>query len=219
VENTSEALNPSDRVAPKRWRSIGPRSDRIAFSIRRRTFNWVMGSVLFAVGVAFAAGYALGRRSGNHALLESTPTVLAGAVEETIPAAESPAKSPSSRPPAQPEVPVAAAKLTKTPVPAETSAAPAPRALDLEIGPAAPSAQFGVQLGAFPELSEAKRFVESHARELADKKIRIVPIRISGRGTWHRVRIGSFEARTDADEARRRLPPELREGAIVVSYR
>jgi cell division protein FtsN len=78
---------------------------------------------------------------------------------------------------------------------------------------------FGIQLGAYPSLLEAQHYVRDHARALAGQKIHIIPTPIPGRGIWHRVRVGRFGSKSEAEIARRRLPLSVRESAIVVSYR
>jgi septal ring-binding cell division protein DamX len=78
---------------------------------------------------------------------------------------------------------------------------------------------FGIQLGAYPSLADAESYIADHAGALGGTKIHVIPIPIPGRGIWHRVRVGHYGSKTEAENARRRLPPDVRGSAIVVSYR
>lgn len=64
---------------------------------------------------------------------------------------------------------------------------------------------FTVQLGAFGEKENAERFI-SELREMIDD-IRIERVRSGGR-TWHRIRVGRFETREEAEAAAARIKSE-----------
>jgi cell division septation protein DedD len=223
VESSNEALTHVTSRPPRRARAIGPREERIAFSIKRATLRALAAGIAIAVGGAYALGYYFGSSAvtlEQQRSLELTAPAVVSA--EAKPDQAAPSLDSSGSRPAD----VVPESASRTPAPraaerpdaARDAAPPEPR-LDVEIGPVLPSAEFGVQLGAFPDVAEARRFVMRHARELMRTKIRIVPTQIPGRGTWHRVRIGAFISRTEADELRRRLSPDLKESAIVVSYK
>ena len=78
---------------------------------------------------------------------------------------------------------------------------------------------FGVQLGAYPSREDAEAFVGRHADVLGRYPVYIVPTRVEGRDDWHRIRVGRFKSRRQAEAVRLALPEELGESALVVSYR
>lgn len=199
----------------------------------------VARSTLVLVGIAAAAlslvlflvGFLLGRMSAADGRAGAVPDLLAGGSSSSRPAPDPPDSPPDSPPrsqaPVSPSAPGgpgegrpesgAGATVASSPRPV-APASPSP-VLDLAIGAMKSSSYFGVQIGAYPDIGEAERFVRAHGTALAGLRIHVVPTEIPGRGTWHRIRVGVFATRPEAEEAKRRLPPALRAGAIVVSYK
>lgn len=139
-------------------------------------------------------------------LTEETPpsepaTAGAPAVVEAAPepAPAEPKKEPA--PQAKPEPAPAPAKAEKPPAPEPSKPSPA------QVEKAAATPRFVVQLASFPNREEADAF--SKRVRAAGLSPRIVEAEIPGKGTYYRVRIGSFDSR---DEAVRFLDDLRREG-------
>ena len=82
-----------------------------------------------------------------------------------------------------------------------------------------PPGRFGVQLGAFKTADEAAAFVAGHASAFDGLPVFVVTVRIRGRGTWHRVRVGAEQTRAAAAQLRDRLGRSMGGGGLIVGYR
>jgi DedD protein len=83
--------------------------------------------------------------------------------------------------------------------------------------PPADLGKFTVQLGASQDSSDAARLA---ARASAvGLKVYVAEARIPGKGTWYRVRVGSFPDKASADRFRRDVERELRAPAAVMPAR
>ncbi len=89
----------------------------------------------------------------------------------------------------------------------------------LSVRTQAPRGRHGIQLGAFSSLAEAQTFVRTYEEALKRHTVYVLTISVPGKGVWHRVRLGAYRRRRSAERARRRLPPNLRDGSILVTYR
>jgi len=72
--------------------------------------------------------------------------------------------------------------------------------------PAAPGARFSLQAGAFPDEAVAKAL--SARLTAKGYQVRIVPAQVEGKGTWYRVRVGSYGERATAEGDRGKLSGE-----------
>lgn len=184
------------------WRSTRPRHQRITLSLTRRVLGLCIIGVLALLGGAFGLGLHLGSARVAPSIAESTRVTAE-------PAALGPQPVPDPRPGS---LPSGSSPAVIAPV------ALAPK-IDLEIGPAKSSSAYGIQIGAYPNLSTAQHFVSEHAESLQGYKVFVVPTEIRGRGVWHRVRVGAFPSRAEAEEARQKMPDGLAKNAMVVSYK
>jgi|GEM_PF-3506803 len=78
---------------------------------------------------------------------------------------------------------------------------------------------FGIQLGAFRTETEAQRFVSKHIDFLDKLSVFLIDVKLRGRGTWTRVRVGEFATKKAAANMKQKLPAKLKRGSILVSYR
>lgn len=88
-------------------------------------------------------------------------------------------------------------------------AAPAPIKTKTETG-------YAIQIRAFPanEKKEAFAFVENVKKKLSD--IRMETVQVPGRGVWHRILIGDFSSREEADDnMKKRKLPEAYPGSFI----
>jgi len=77
--------------------------------------------------------------------------------------------------------------------------------------------KYTVQLGASPNRAEALQLASRSAA--AGLKVYVVEVRLPGKGTWYRVRLGAFAAKDAADRYRRDVERELRTSAVVMPTR
>ncbi|MCK6551884.1 SPOR domain-containing protein, partial [Myxococcota bacterium] len=102
---------------------------------------------------------------------------------------------------------------------AEPAADAALAGIDVVVGAPAKKGGWGLQVGAYPSLDEARAYVGAHAASLRAFRVHLIPTEITGRGTWHRVRIGYYSSRAEAEVAKKALPSDLASDALVVSYK
>jgi cell division septation protein DedD len=170
---------------------------RVALSLSRGSIALFVFTAAIALAGAFAAGLFVGWKT------------LEPMVVEKVVAAPAPAPAAAKDP--EPAVAPPAPPVGEPP--------PPPPKLAVTIGPPADPAAFGVQIGAYPNVVEAESSLEAHRAALAKLPIFIVPAEIRGKGIWHRVRLGSYKTRAEAETARAALPQELAKNAMVVSYK
>lgn len=142
-------------------------------------------------------------------------TVAAAPAAKPLPVVEAPVPpmpppgTPSSRKLAALPRPLAGPGVTstaKTPTSAAPAAKPAPPkavAAAAKAAPAAPPAEkskgkFLLQLSSFPDRAEADAF----ARKFAGQNAYVVASEIPGKGTWYRVRVGSYSTMQEATAAK-----------------
>jgi cell division septation protein DedD len=69
---------------------------------------------------------------------------------------------------------------------------------------------FAVQVGSTPDRAEAERL----ASRYRERGARVIPVDVSGKGRWYRVRVGSFETREAAEQALRELERQGARGFV-----
>jgi DedD protein len=149
--------------------------------------------------------------------------------EQGKPPEEAPAPTPTPAPaPAHPAAkPAPSARQAQTalvptepvlidPPPKPRTVEPAPSAIVLSVPPRN-LGPFTVQLGASQDRADAQR-LESRARG-AGLKPYVVEARLGNKGTWYRVRVGSFNDKDAANNFRQDVERELRLSAMVMPTR
>lgn len=82
----------------------------------------------------------------------------------------------------------------------------------------APAGRYGIQVGAFPSIDEAEAFLVEHQAGAWGLPLFLTEALISGE-SWHRVRVGAFKDRGDAERRREAQFEVFVPGAMVVRYR
>jgi len=203
----------------------------------REVVGLVVGS-LVVLGVVFYLGVSVGKGLAQQPAEPNRPLEdLDRQAEESLkveltfaekltetPPAKAPEARPAAAPPKEPkaEVPAPARQPAPEPEaepepavakPAEVAAVTPPPAPEPRPNPPAPPAEanaaprFTVQLASFPSRAEAEAFAER--LRASGLSARIVAAEIPEKGTYYRVRVGSFPGR---DEANRYLDDWRREG-------
>jgi DedD protein len=103
--------------------------------------------------------------------------------------------------------PEPAAEADEKPVARKPPAAAAPPAAKAPKGPA--TGRFTLQLGAFPDRTEAEAFAKRFGNQPY-----VVPAEIAGKGLWYRVRVGDFASAQEAVTAK--LAFEKQHGVIAL---
>jgi septal ring-binding cell division protein DamX len=236
---------PGDLAASGRRlvRTGSPREREIVLTFPRRWVGPGVAAAALAVAFVFTVGFVVGRRGAAPRYdqpLDPPPAAPAAAVaasgeptaprdagprpdasSKALPAAE-PALDPVTDPAAGPAIERAAERAAEPGPRVLDGLATAPRlaaAVDVVVGGPAPKAGWGLQVGAYPSLDEARAYVAAHAASLGERRVHILPAQIAGRGTWHRVRIGYYSSRAEAEAAKKALPSDLASNALVVSYK
>jgi DedD protein len=216
--------------------------EKIQVSLEGRQVAALAFGALVLLCSVFALGLSVGRKLSQepqHAAELSALDVQA----EPAPAVKPPAAKPPEPKPPEPK-PVEAAVVKKPadppkPVPAEAALAdthgePAvipPPSRDALVVPPAPKPQpaggialtppprdlgaFTVQIGASPDKAEAQKL--EHKARAAGLKPYVVEANLGAKGTWYRVRVGSFPDKDKASRYRSDVERELRSTAIVMA--
>jgi DedD protein len=216
-------------------RDVDRWKDKIEVRLDNRQVAFLFfGSALVAC-LLFVLGVIVGKRLESRgralapeiedplALLDRVAsTTAAPRREETAPAPSAPARAPASPPPAARKVAaVPTAKVTPPAPPAPATAAvvaPAPAAGRPEtvatatVKQVAGKPRFMLQVGSFPDRAEAEAFAGTFETE----KPIVVVSEIPGKGTWYRVRLGSFQAFRDAVDAKMVFEKRHNKIALVV---
>jgi DedD protein len=145
---------------------------------------------------------------GRGELLAKAPAPNAGKTSPTIKtvkmASMSPAKPTTPAPVAKATPAPPVAKATPAPPVAKATLAPAPAVPAFAAAPAAmPAAagakgRFTLQLSSFPDKTEA----ESFAKRFSSQGAYVVVSDVPGKGTWYRVRVGSYASSQEAIAAK-----------------
>jgi cell division septation protein DedD len=182
----------------------------------------------------FALGLALGRR-----LAEESPRPIelsALDAQATVPEQKKPlAEAPPAEKPGRKAEPMRVAAVGQAPAPERThgeTVIPAPPQKTLIVPPppkvhdgraivlTPPPRNLGaytIQIGASPDRAEAQR-LELKARA-AGLKPYVVEANLGAKGTWYRVRVGSFSDKERAARFREDVERELRASAVVMASR
>jgi len=206
--------------------------ERIELSLDDRQVIALGVCALLLLGGVFAVGLLLGKK-----LSAAPPPSIAGDLAALDAQARKPAArpEPAAKPPAAPPLekapepvekdePVRAASVIASP-PRQTTVVPAP-ARPTQVPPpvmavlAPPPRDLGnftVQLGASQEPADAAR-LEARARG-AGLKPYVVEASLGAKGTWYRVRVGSFRDKESANRYRTDVERELRTAAVVMPTR
>jgi DedD protein len=214
-------------------RDVDRWKDKIEVRLDNRQVAFLFfGSALVAC-LLFILGVIVGKR------LESRGRALAPEIEDPLalldrvasttaaPRREEPVAAAAARPAApRPErtAPPPAAvptpkKVVAVPVPAAPPPAPAPAPTHSESVAAATlkevargKPRFMLQVGSFPDRAEAEAFAGSFPTE----KPIVVVSEIPGKGTWYRVRLGTFQAFKEAVDAKMVFEKRYSKIALVV---
>jgi cell division septation protein DedD len=205
VSETVMITDPASGAAPRKSRLPKPRTAAITVTIRRQAVVLVACALVFGVAAAFGLGFLFGRAATSGA-----PLLPARAGAKAPGAAL--ARGAESDLAIRPVAAVATAEATRPPPVAVAAAT-------IVVGTPDDLRSYGVQTGAYPTLDAARASVAAFQDVLDTQRVFIVPVEIKGRGLWHRVRIGAFTSKTDAEALKRSLPDEIARGAMVVSYK
>lgn len=172
---------------------------RVALSLSKGTVTLLAIALFAAIGGAFGAGLFVGLR------MHEEPMVV-----EKIVVKETP----------QPVAADLAVAAPSGPARAQTAPVEQPKPkLNITVGPPDDASAWGVQIGAFPDLASAEASLDARVAALMAHPIYIVPAEIKGKGIWHRVRVGTFKTRAEAERARTAMPEDLATQSMVVSYK
>jgi cell division septation protein DedD len=212
-------------------RDISQMREKVELSLESQQIAALAFGALVLLCSVFALGLALGRR-----LAEEAPRPLelsALDAQATVPEQKKPlAEAPPAEKPGRKAEPVRIAAVgeapasegsrgeTVIPAPRKTLVVPAPprvqdsRAIVLTPPPRDLGA-YTVQIGASPDRAEAQR-LELKARA-AGLKPYVVEANLGAKGTWYRVRVGSFSDKERAALFRGDVERELRASAVVMA--
>lgn len=111
---------------------------------------------------------------------------------------------------------LSASQVTQNPQDPLTAMAAQASRVDGTAAPAPPGGEgdFQIQVASFKTIEDADRFVEQ-LRQRGHKAYRLVA-QVPNRGLWHRVRIGPFATKYEAQNYRNQLERKERMGAFVV---
>lgn len=216
-------------------RDVNPRSSRESFdlSLDGRQIASVVVGALVVLAVVFVLGISVGKQlarreeqvaSGGDALAAlDQPQVATGPAvrDESLTYHDRLVKErPTAAAPAEPTSPPAAAPTdpAAAPQPAPEPAPPAPAPQPPPDEPPAPAAEqhqsgdWSVQVGAANDREESERIASKFQRF----KPRIVTAVVQGK-TWHRVRVGAFGTKAEAEKFLKDLSRETGAKGFVTS--
>jgi cell division septation protein DedD len=207
--------------------------ERRQFSLGdRQVVALAICALLLFCGV-FSLGVLIGKRTAPAPALPAGLAALdaqARRPEASAAAHAEPAKAPERPSPPEPAVkapadePVRAAALVPAPARPPAVIPPPPRPVQVPaVTPAAftpPPRDLGaftVQVGASQDRAEAAR-LESRVRGSGLRPY-VVEAKLGAKGTWYRIRVGSFRDRESAMRFRKDVERELRTAAVVMPTR
>jgi len=223
-------------------RDVEQMREKVEVSLEGRQIAALAFGALVLLCSVFALGLALGRKLSQEPPRAELATLDLQAEQKPKPtdprvadvtakAVEATAEKPAVKKPAEstkrPAINAAALADTRS---NEIAVVPAPVREPLLIPPPPRAQQIGaitltppprdvgaftVQIGASPDRAEAQR-LESKARA-AGLKPYVVEANLGAKGTWYRVRVGSFPDKDKASRYRTDVERELRSTAIVMA--
>lgn len=200
-------------------RDVTRTRERRVVTLDRIQMVWLTLGAVVGLGLMFALGLVVGQRAAGLADRQSGQSPIAqidaeGKILDELTFYERLAE-PTPTSPALPNPPpdsVAQPQKTSVeaapgPVPspagaAERAAADSALSMAMTAGPP-PSGDYTVQVSAFQSVAEAKAFSASLERKGFQPFV--VSADVRGKGTWYRVRLGSFENKELAEQAKRLL--------------
>jgi cell division protein FtsN len=196
----------------------GKTRETFDLSLDGRQIASIVVGALVILGVVFVLGLNVGRQIAlRQAQAEGGEDALAALDRPPAPPAE-PVRDESltfhdrlTR--EQPPAPVPAAPPAAAPAPAQPPAAPPPAAAAPPDDAPPAAGPFSIQVGASQERAEAERI----AARFKSYRPRVEAAEIAGKGTWYRVRVGSFETREAADRYLKDLARETGVKGYVAS--
>ena len=212
-------------------RDISQMREKLEVSLESQQIAALAFGALVLLCSVFALGLALGRRLAEEAprpLELSALDAQATAPEQKKPVAEAPAEKPARK--AEPvrvaavgQAPAPESSRSETVIPAPPQKTlivpPPPRAQDNRAIVLTPPPRnlgaYTVQIGASPDRAEAQR-LELKARA-AGLRPYVVEANLGAKGTWYRVRVGSFSDKERAGRFREDVERELRASAVVMA--
>lgn len=221
------------RVPSKRRQAFALGSTQLVFA--------ASGALALAAG-AFIGGYAMGHADGVRsavpegrlATLPAGSEVVVTAAGASEPATAVPKAGPRRAVPsaaatsvavvdrsAAPDRAAASDRLAPPKRAAPSTTAPAPtdgEAVQIVLSSDPPAGRFGVQIGAFASIADARRFVRRNAASIYGLPVFVVEAKIRGQ-TWYRVRVGAEQTRQQARVLKARLPTSLGAASMVTAYR
>jgi DedD protein len=221
-------------------RDVEQMREKYELSLDGRQIAALAIGALVLLSCVFALGLGLGRRLGREQAAAADLDALDAQAEPVVTPKPKPAEKPAPKPAERADAPPPPAAPSAPPVeppPHATAASPdavvvAPAAkepLVVPPPPRAPTTQvsaivltppphdpgaFTVQIGASPDAAEAQR-LENKARG-AGLRPYVVKADLGAKGTWYRVRVGSFADKDSAARFRKDVERELRSSAVVM---
>jgi DedD protein len=208
--------------------------EKLELSLDRRQVTALLACALLLLSGVFALGLIIGKRvagaqpaaavSGDLAALDAQATRKPGPVHEApaAPAEKAPAedsvraeKPAAAQAMAVPPPAVHTAMVVPQPPQRPTQVVPA-GTVSLTPPPPAPGA-YTVQVGASQDRTEAAR-LEGRLRG-AGLKPYVMEANLGAKGTWYRIRVGSFRDKDSANRFRKDVERELRTAAVVMPTR
>jgi cell division septation protein DedD len=202
----------------------GKARERIELSLDGRQIASVVVGALVLLGVVFVLGLNLGRQLAAKQL-EATRGDALAALDRPPPAPAGPISDDAltyhdrltkDRPPPAEDPPTRAVAPAPPPAATPTPATPTLATSGPSGAPATPvTGSFTVQLVSTSSRAEADRL----AGKLQDLEPRVESAEVSGKGRVYRVRVGSFESRSEAERLLRSIAARVGTRGLVVSTR
>lgn len=203
--NEADSAAAGITLPPVRKRRSLPRAMRVALTLSKGTVTLLIILLVAALAASFGAGIYVGKQSQRPIVAAHNP--------DPVPV---PVPVPTKALVQDTTQPIEAPKVIEQPQPVPTPEKPK---LKITVGPPDDSSAFGIQIGAYPDLGAAEASLDARVAAVSMFEIYIVPAEIKGKGVWHRVRLGTFKTKAEAEKARAALPETIAKEAMVVSYK
>jgi DedD protein len=196
--------------------------ERVELSLDGRQIASVVVGALVLLGVVFVLGLNLGRQL-TVKQLEGTRGDALAALDRPPPAPAAPISDEAltfhdrltkDRPPRGEDLAARAAPAVAAPTPSASPAAIPPAPAPAAVAPAS-AVSFTVQLVSTTSRAEADRL----AGKLQEFEPRVESAEVSGKGRVYRVRVGSFETRSEAEKLLKTMATRSGTKGLVVTVR